>query len=213
MKKNFYLMLVLSCFISSCSNDFEFDRNTVEKQFVTDDDFFAQLEVLDLMYQGSEESILVPNGECLIGAIMSAGEQLGVKWNYAIVRNLTQSYLGNPSVDMEGQIIGYNTSLLTLKKFLGTFFEGVYFLPLNINGLEEKLGKEFTAIGLLEDKTNNTSHAYNIQSKCNKHKPDCFICYDPVTGRLEHLQASSFKVSKCFLLRNPKRVPSSRNNE
>ncbi len=115
----FYLMLTLSCFFVSCSNDSDFDINSEEKQSVSDIDFFIQLDALDLMYQSSNETISVPNGQCLVGAIIAAGQQLGVKWDYLTVKNLTQLYLGSPSVDMDGNFIGYNTDPLTLKRFFG----------------------------------------------------------------------------------------------
>ena len=213
MKKVFYLLLALCGFFTSCSNDSDFDRISEEMKSISDDEFFAQLEVLDLMSYDSNETILVPNGQCLIGAIISAGQQLGVSWDYLKVELLTRLYLGSPSVDIDGNFIGYNTNPLTLKKFLGTFFQRVSFLPLETKGLDERLGKGATAIGLLEDKESNTSHAYNIQSKCTKHKSDCFICYDSVTGETVHLKASQFETLKCFFLMEPKHFPSSDNQE
>ena len=64
MKKVFYLLLALCAFFTSCSDDSDFDRNSEEMNSISDDEFFAQLEVLDLMFYDSNEAILVPNGQC-----------------------------------------------------------------------------------------------------------------------------------------------------
>ena len=58
------LLLALCGFFTSCSDDSDFDRNSEEMNSISDDEFFAQLEVLDLMFYDSNETILVPNGQC-----------------------------------------------------------------------------------------------------------------------------------------------------
>lgn len=209
MKSKIYLFVsLLLAFLTSCSQDSMDDNlsnNDITLEQALED---AALSDEALACYDAEGSGIVPNGECLIGAIVKAGEQFGVHWEIAIVKQFVDLYLHKPSLDPEGNVIGNPSNPRTLKLFLKAFFDYSQYVNLEDDYFKSKIGTEYTAIAIVKNKDEqNSGHAYTVLRSCNKHKGNCYICYDSVSGSEDHIKSSEFAENFAFILAEPKRTP------
>lgn len=209
MKFKFYLFVsLLLAFLASCTQDSmdeDLSNNGVTLEQLLEE---ARLSDEAIAFYGAEGSGIVPNGECLIGAIMKAGEHFGVHWDYAQVKLLVDNYLHEPSLDFNGEVIGNPSSPYTLELFLHTFFERAQITQLSNEMVRSYIGKELSAIAIVKNNDEqNSGHAYTILGPCDKHKNNCYICYDPVAGSEVHIKSSEFAEYFAFILQEPKATP------
>ena len=197
------LVLLTSCTQDSMDDDLSDEEVSLEQIFED-----AALSDYELACYDAEDFGIVPNGECLIGAIMKAGEQFNVHWNYGQVKLLVDNYLHKPSIDYNGNIIGFPSDPKTLEIFLHTFFDRAQRALLDNSMVRSYIGKKLTAIAIVKNHDKqNTGHAYNVLRPCNEHKDNCYICYDPVAGSEVHIKSSEFAINFAFILEGPKSTP------
>jgi len=156
----------------------------------------------------AEGSGIVPNGECLIGAIMKAGEQFGVRWKYGQVKMLVDNFLNKPNIDINGHRIGNPSDPRSLRDFLKTFFKTSQIMEFDNPIFIANMGKGYMGIAIVKNyDEQNSGHAYTVLRRCDKHKNNCYVCYDPVAGNEVHLKHSEIAYGFSFLLAEPKKVP------
>ncbi len=209
MKAKFYLFAsLLLAFLSSCSQDSmdgDLSNEDVSLEQIFED---AALSDYELACYDAEDSGIVPNGECLVGAIMKAGEQFKVHWNYAQVKRLVDNYLNKPSIDYNGNVIGFPSDPRTLRAFLRTFFDFSYIMEFDNPVFIANIGKGYTGIAIAKNYDDqNSGHAYTVLRLCDKHKNNCYICYDPVAGYEVHLKHSEIAYGFSFILKGAKSTP------
>lgn len=208
MKKKFFLLCSLLLSLLTCCTQDSMDEDLRIMNEAQEQELDAILADYDLLTYGANDSGVVPNGECLIGAIMSAGKQFGIRWEYREVKLYVDNYLNKPSLDMNGNVIGNPSDSKTLEKFLHSFFGYVRIGDLNNVMVQGYLGNKITVIAIVKNyDEQNTGHAYNVIELCTKHKNNCFICYDPVLGYNVHIRSSEFADRFTFVLSKPKIRP------
>lgn len=212
MKKVFFLLSLLLALFTSCSNDFSENDLTLQSDLQKQESK-TELANFLVLYDVDGEPIIVPNGECLVGAILSAGRECGMEWNPAVVRQAVEAYCGKMSLDVEGQPLGFPFKGNSFQDFLKQFFKIARNANLTVEVLKDTLGKNGTAIGIVFNDDHQTAHAYNIQSYCHSHKPCCYICYDAVEGKTVHLKGSAFDQRFSFYLAGPKKRISRRDDD
>lgn len=214
MKFKFYLFVsLLLAFLASCTQD-SMDEDLANND-VTLEQLLEEAGLSDeaLACYDAEGSGIVPNGECLIGAIVKAGEQFGIHWNAAGVKYAVDNFLHEPYLDINGERIGNPSDPRSIARFLKTFFDASQVMLLDNSFFTANLGKGFTGIGIVKNyDEQNSGHAYTILGLCNKHKNDCYICYDPVAGCEVHLKRSEFAYGFTFILGKPKTIPNLEDN-
>lgn len=209
MKSKLYLFvslllaLLTSCTQDSMDDDLSNEDATLEQMLEE-----AALADYDLVCYDAEGSGTVPNGECLIGAIIKAGEHFGVHWDYPQVKFAVDNFLNKPNLDINGNRIGNPSDPRSLRDFLKTFFKTSQVMEMDNPFFIANMGKGFTGIAIVKNyDEQNSGHAYTVLRRCDKHKNNCYVCYDPVAGNEVHLKHSEIAYGFSFLLAEPKKVP------
>ncbi len=210
MKSKLYLFvslllaLLTSCTQDSMDDDLSNEDATLE-QILED----ATLSDEDLACYNAEDSGIVPNGECLIGAIMKAGEHFGVHWDYPQVKFAVDNFLNKPNLDINGNRIGNPSDPRSMVRFFKTFFDNPQVALLDNSYIRSCIGKELISIAIVKNyDEQNSGHAYNVIKPCDKHKNNCYICYDSVCGTESHIKACEFAYGFAFIFKGAKLTPS-----
>lgn len=210
---NLVLITIIMAFAVGCSDDSNSIDAFQENTTIESNELMLELSFFDRLYENASTPVIVPNGECLAGAILSAGEQLGTHWSPSMIKYLVELYLGTPQLDYKGELLGYGCNPTNFQLFLEYLFKRASHASLDMQQIKYSLGHGNTAIGIILNEDGKTAHAYNILRHCDEHKPNCYVCYDPVSGELKHIQASEFEGRFTLFLAEPKLRPSSPNED
>ena len=202
LKACLFVSLLLALF-TCCTQD------STEEDFVPQvgtqrQELESKLMYLRTNYVNSTNSFVLPNGECLAGAILTAAEKLGINWIQDEVRKEVRLYFGDYFVDDDGERIGVAITVEKYKPFLKHLFKSVS--PIDLRYVDDKsdeLGKKLVVIGIVKDRVYGTAHAYCVHSHCTKHSPRCYICYNTFTGCDEHVKAARFDPVLTFSVQTP----------
>ena len=189
LKACLFVSLLLALF-TCCTQDSTEDGLISQRQ-----ELESKLMYLRTNYVNSTNSFVLPNGECLAGAILTAAEKLGINWIQDEVRKEVRLYFGDYFVDDDGE---------KYKPFLKHLFKSVS--PIDLRYVDDKsdeLGKKLVVIGIVKDRVYGTAHAYCVHSHCTKHSPRCYICYNTFTGCDEHVKAARFDPVLTFSVQTP----------